>query len=125
MVTRVVGVYELGAPFGAVGCGMAMHAVLAGSHAPRTAIILSPRLVADAGAPPSQAGSPAQAQHAEQRLLSIDVTIEDVAGRAASGNSSGGGGDSSNGGGGDGGAAPAAMARTVVAIDVRGCGVRR
>jgi tetratricopeptide (TPR) repeat protein len=51
MMTRVLGAYELGAPFGALGCGMAMRAVHVVSRQPRTVIVLSPQLMVDPTVP--------------------------------------------------------------------------
>src|SRR3954453_1418159 len=51
MMTRGVGAYELGAPFGALGCGMAMRAVHVVSRQTRTVVILSPQLLGDATVP--------------------------------------------------------------------------
>src|SRR4051794_13993941 len=51
MMTRVLGAYELGAPFGALGCGMALRAVHVVSRQTRTVVILSPELMADASLP--------------------------------------------------------------------------
>src|SRR3954468_11129728 len=51
MMTRVLGAYELGAPFGALGCGMAMRAVHVVSRQTRTVVILSPQLLVDATVP--------------------------------------------------------------------------
>lgn len=50
-MTRVLGAYELGTPFGALGCGMAMRAVHVVSRQPRTVIILSPQLLVDPTVP--------------------------------------------------------------------------
>src|SRR4051794_41664828 len=51
MMTRMLGAYELGAPFGALGCGMAMRAVHVVSRQTRTVVILSPQLLTDPSVP--------------------------------------------------------------------------